>query len=279
MIRGVLHLIIKKIRYIYGVSWFKIRSYFRKHIVEHFDANLKKMNELKNVAERKRCFVVATGPSLRVEDLEKIENEVTFGVNSIFLMYNNTDWRPDYYVCTDAPYFSKILKEYRIKAEQLCRKDVFLNSKSRKVKKDLEETKNTHYISFSGWNRAYNFENYQFSDDIVKGLYAFGTVTNITIAIAMYMGYKEIYLLGADCSNLNRHFINDITDADKDVQLAEQIAQIQKKGYELMKVEAEKRNVEIFNSTRGGALEVFKRVSIEEVIGEDENSRYNSSKI
>ena len=47
-------------------------------------------------------------------------------------------------------------------------------------------------------------------------MYAFGTVTTVTMAIAMYMGYKEIYLIGADCTNLNKHFINDVTDKDKD---------------------------------------------------------------
>lgn len=269
MTRGKLHTMIKIIRYIYTVNWFKIRSCFRSHVLRYFCPNLIKMEALKNTAECKRCFIVATGPSLIPEDLKLIKNEVTFGVNSIFLMYDKTDWRPDYYVCTDAPYFTKIVNEYKIKAKELSKKDIFLNAKSKKINKLLEETPCTHYINFSGWNRAYDFDKYQYSDDIVAGLYAFGTVTNIAISIAMYLGFSEIFLIGADCSNLNKHFINDITDAGKDDRKAENIARAQKKGYELMKVEAEKKKVKIFNSTRGGALEIFERVALEEVLGEN----------
>jgi len=261
---------IKELRYLYNVRLYKLSSKIRSRVTIHFSKNLQKMNTLRNISEDTRCFIVATGPSLTPEDLQLIKNEVSFGVNSIFLMYDKTDWRPDYYVCTDATYFSKVLKEYKFKARQLAKKDIFLNAKNRKEKRTFEETADTHYIHFSGWNRAYDFERYQFSDDIVEGLYAFGTVTNITIAIAMYMGYKELYLLGADCSNLNKHFVNDITDAGKDDKLAELIARAQKKGYELMKVEAQKRGVKIFNATRGGALEVFERVNLENVIGEKE---------
>ena len=103
--------------------------------------------------------------------------------------------------------------------------------------------------------------------DVSRGMYAFGTVTNIVITIAMYMGYKEIYLIGADCSNLNKHFVNDVTDKDKDQKYVEDVIHAQLRGYEIMKNETEKRNVKVFNATRGGALEVFERVDLEKLLG------------
>lgn len=264
--KGIVHLLVKKIRYLYLVVFFKICSEIRNTVGKHCSNNLRKMVALKNIAERKRCFIVATGPSLSPEDLEKIKGEISFGVNSIFLMYEKTDWRPSYYVCTDAPYFKRIQQEYGIIAEKLSKYDIFLNSKSKKISKLFNETQNTHYIHFSSWNRAYDFENYQFSDNIVSGLYAFGTVTTVTMAIAMYMGYKEIYLIGADCSNLNKHFINDVTDVDKDDEYVKNVIHAQLRGYEIMKHEAEIRGVNVYNATRGGALEVFKRVNLDEVL-------------
>lgn len=254
------------LRYIKYVIFFKLGGIFRQKIAVHINSDLKSMKKLKNNAKKRRCFIAATGPSLTKEDLELLEGEVTFGVNSIFLMYDKTKWRPDYYVCTDAGYFKKIYEEYKFDIMNLARKDIFLNAASRDIGK---KNNKTHYISFSNWNRVYDFDAYQFQDDIVSGLYAFGTVTNIVIAIAMYMGYKDIYLIGADCSNLNRHFINDITDQEKTDSYVDQTIQIQLSGYKLMDSETKKKGVKVYNATRGGALEVFERVALEKVLKEE----------
>lgn len=269
MANKIIHILIKQMRYLYLVVFFKGCSQIRNTVGRYCSNNLKKMAVLKNIAQKRRCFIVATGPSLTPEDLERIKEEITFGVNSIFLMYGNTDWRPSYYVCTDAPYFKRIQQEYGIMAENLSYYGLFLNSKSKKISRLINETEDTHYIYFSGWNRAYDFEKYQFSDNIVSGLYAFGTVTTVTMAIAMYMGYKEIYLIGTDCNNLNKHFINDVTDADKDDEYVKKVIHAQLRGYELMKHEAEIRGVKIYNATRGGSLEVYERVKLEDIIGEE----------
>jgi hypothetical protein len=98
-------------------------------------------------------------------------------------------------------------------------------------------------------------------------MYAFGTVTNIAMGIAIYMGYKEIYLIGTDCTNLNQHIVNDVTDSDKSDDKAEAIARIQLKGYKAMKKVADKYGIKIFNATRGGVLEVFERVDLDSVLG------------
>ena len=181
-------------------------------------------------------------------------------------MYDKTKWRPKYYVCTDAPYFKKLTDSYDINPDMLCKEDLFLNKDSKKLNPSFCNIR-THFIKFSPWNRSYDFYKYQLMTDVSRGMYAFGTVTNIVITIAMYMGYKEIYLIGADCSNLNKHFVNDVTDKDKDQKYVEDVIHAQLRGYEIMKNETEKRNVKVFNATRGGALEVFERVDLEKLLG------------
>lgn len=106
-------------------------------------------------------------------------------------------------------------------------------------------------IDVSLW-RPVHFRWTKFNSDIDKGMYAFGTVTNIAIAIAMYMGYKEVYLIGCDCSNLNKHVVNDVSDAEKSDEKAAEIAAIQIKGYRNMRRIAEDNCIKIYNSTRGG---------------------------
>lgn len=230
------------------------------------DDNLKSIKTLKNSALSKRCFIVATGPSLTIEDVEKLENEVTIGVNSVFLIYDKTSWRPTEYVCTDDGYFKKMLDEYKFNPKELGKNNIFLNKKNIGL---IEKNTKIKYIRFSLWNRSTDFKWPAFHKDIEKGMYAFGTVTNIAIAIAMYMGYKEIYLIGTDCSNLNQHMINDVSDKDKTDDKAVEIARTQLKGYNAMRKIADKYGVKIFNATRGGALEVFDRVNLDSVLKDD----------
>lgn len=253
-------MLIRELKYIKNVVLFRLFGLFRS-----ISPNAKKIKNLKDTKIEKRCFITATGPSLTSKDLEMLKDEDTFGVNSIFLMYDKTDWRPTYYVCTDAPYFKKLVDSYGITPDMLCKQDIFLNSQTRKLNPSFKEDK-IHWISFSGWNRAYDFYKPQIMDDISHGMFAFGTVTNIVIAIAMYMGYKEIYLIGADCSNLNQHFVNDVTDKDKDDAYVKKVIHAQLAGYEIMKKETEKRGVGVYNVTRGGALEVFPRKDLDVVL-------------
>ena len=255
-----MHSIILLLRYIKHVFLFNLLGYFMA-----LTPNGRVIQRLCNSKLGKRCFITATGPSLTPEDLELLKNEDTFGVNSIFLMYEKTSWRPKYYVCTDAPYFSKLIESYNIDPSILCQEDIFLNDDTRKLNPDFKDG-SIHWIRFSPWNRIYDFKNYRLNTEIHRGMYAFGTVTNIVITIAMYMGYREIYLIGADCSNLNKHFINDVTDKDKDQQYVDNVVRIQLAGYEIMKKETEKRSVKVYNATRGGALEVFERVKLEDVL-------------
>ena len=48
-----------------------------------------------------RCFVLGNGPSLALDNLDLLQNEVTFGVNQCELIYSKTTWRPTYWVCAD----------------------------------------------------------------------------------------------------------------------------------------------------------------------------------
>lgn len=61
----------------------------------------KRVLELKDAHKGKRCFIIGNGPSLRADDLDKLENEYTFGANRIFNIYEQTNWRPSYYIAVD----------------------------------------------------------------------------------------------------------------------------------------------------------------------------------
>lgn len=74
------------------------------------------LRELKNIHQGERCFIVGTGPSLSISDLEMLKGEVTFGTNRIYELYNQTNWRPTYYINQDYD----LIRSYSDKIKVLC---------------------------------------------------------------------------------------------------------------------------------------------------------------
>ena len=111
--------------FVNGYILFPIRRQLKKMGLG--DRDLEKIKSLKDIHKGKRCFVIATGPSLRIEDIKKIENEYTIGINSIFKLYGETSWRPTYYAMTDYNLTNAILKEHTIPIDDYARSKCFVN--------------------------------------------------------------------------------------------------------------------------------------------------------
>ena len=56
---------------------------------------------LKNKFKNKRCFIVGNGPSLTVQDLDRLVGEDCFAANLIFKIFDKTKWRPKFYCIQD----------------------------------------------------------------------------------------------------------------------------------------------------------------------------------
>src|SRR5699024_2729264 len=63
----------------------------------------KKLKKLRGKYLNKRCFLIGNGPSLRVDDLNILEKEqeITFGFNRIYNIFDQTKWRPTFYISQD----------------------------------------------------------------------------------------------------------------------------------------------------------------------------------
>src|SRR3990170_3289750 len=49
--------------------------------------SIKRLAALKDIHKGKRAFVIGNGPSLKQTDLSKLKNEITFGMNRIYLAF------------------------------------------------------------------------------------------------------------------------------------------------------------------------------------------------
>lgn len=202
------------------------------------------------------CFIIATGPSLRLSDLEILRKNhcKCIAVNKIYLLFDKIKWRPDIYVAVDDKIIQSSMEE--IKKMNIGLKIV---AGQNGVYGNGIESIHCHKLFCKGYPK--------FSEDITKGVYNGLSVLYDSIQIAVYMGFKTLYILGADHnytsnqSDSSNHFHKDyykgIQNPNKyikeDVECAFQAA----------RQYAESHGIKIYNATRGGKLEVFERVDFD----------------
>lgn len=260
-------LLFTKYGYIYNYMILPIVGYLKEHHIKPFyDDNSKILEKLKGKHEGKRCFVIATGPSLRLADIEKLKDEITIGVNSFYKMFDKTDFRPTYYMVLD-PDVQKIVEAHLNDYSSFCTEEMFFNPITKSSNKNIRYISVCYLDHWYNWgNPNYNYSKpLKFSTNIVKFLYDKYTITNAAIDLAIFMGCNEIYLIGVDCNYTGARLHFDPAEGDSD-EIRERGYYIQKammSGYKFMESETKKRGVHVFNATRGGRLEEFDRVDFD----------------
>lgn len=248
---------------------FHVKTMLKTIAVIKPDPVLKKLENLYR-NKGKKAFVIATGPSLRIADLEKIsKDDITISVNGIWKLFDKTNWRPNYYVMDDKWVYLNYIKNGQfIKLEELPQKETIVSNQvisSLRYKPDRNRMGKVDVYYADHWLTHYS-KYYGYISDLNKGYYDLYTVTSLAIELAIYMGFKKIYLLGVDCSytGAKLHAGEDkrkTSDIDFDDAIGIQRAMI--KGYDVIKEYADANNVIIKNATRGGQLEVFERVDFD----------------
>lgn len=222
--------------------------------------------DFKGIHSGKRCFIVGNGPSLTMEDLNKIKNEYSFGVNRIYLSFEDTEWRPSYYVIQDR----NMLLKY---AEEIENLDLPIKFVPGYMKENFNNKKGLAFF-YNYVRRLFDGTEAEFSYDVAEQTYEGGTVTYLCMQLAVYMGFKEIYLLGNDFTysvektddgihmNPVQDYFSDkyITSGEKRFFPRIDLCQ---KGFEKALEESKTHNFKIFNATRGGKLEIFERVDFD----------------
>lgn len=250
------------------------RGLLRKHGFIK-DENTKKILELENKYPGQRCFLVGNGPSLKAEDLDLISDEVSFGCNMVYKMFEKTKWRPTYHFIVDIIYTKNLYRE---------------------IKNNIKSPMITHNIAYNSMKQkpgnityvdTFSQEDYQIRGNMLAYyIPARATVMSFMIEMAIFMGFKEIYLLGTDCTNsfTSGHFGEEYVASDLDkvnlararrtignpnltlAELGEYRRERSIMAYEKIALYADKKGIKIYNATRGGALEVFPRKKLEDVL-------------
>src|SRR5574338_723622 len=63
--------------------------------------SLRRLAALKDIHRGKRAFIIGNGPSLKQTDLSKLKNEITFGMNRIYLAFPELGFTTSYVCVTN----------------------------------------------------------------------------------------------------------------------------------------------------------------------------------
>ena len=229
----------------------------------------------KNIYKGKRVFVIGNGPSLTSDDLDILSKnkEICFGANSIYKIFNRTDWKPDYLCYIDPVMINSSAEEITKFRGEVFVADIY----HRYGGVCIPDSSNVHTIhQVADITDLYYPNKPSFSSDITKSVYTSFSVTYFSIQIAAYMVAKEIYLLGVDNTIgknylSTKHFSNDylneakndsMIERLKDIDMSKNVAMINN-GYLKAEEYSRAHGFRVFNATRGGMLEVFERVNFD----------------
>lgn len=225
------------------------------------------IKRLKNTHQGERCFLVATGPSLTYEDLDKLKGEFVMGVNSIVKILDQMNFLPDFIGIQDAGVYQKIghlIEDCNV--PYVFTTDVL-------YKKHCKKKDKNRYILYPKYNCRHSSHGDRrplssgFSEDPSIVIYDGYSITYSMLQIAVYMGFSEIYLLGCDCSydvkGGKHHFVESGFYDKTAVSVGERMIF----AYSVAKkwLDKNRPNVKVYNATRGGMLNVFPRKTLDEV--------------
>ncbi len=269
---GSLNLIIRLFRYlVYRIKRYIINS----------DNEKNNWQILKREMNIKRVFLIGNGPSLNKTPLHLLNDETTFCLNRFNLFFERISWRPDMYGISDDVVILDMLNEISNIKEEISylflpdihpSSPIFVNYK--KIINDHEKIYWFHPDKIG------------FSNNL-PSLGLNKTITNVAIQILVFLGFKEIYLVGVDVdyithdsainldqrhlkSNYNddpNHFDSRYFGSGRKYHIPRMDETMQK--YKEAKFFCDSYGVKVYNATIGGKLEIFPRVDFRSIFNID----------
>jgi hypothetical protein len=249
--------------------------------VENWARPLLKANSAThNVHQHQRCFILATGPSIKAQNLAALKDETCIAVSNFYLHPDFQTIQPAYYCL--APWHPPHDPQAYVQL----------------VNQVLDRSDPPHlYLGLSDFDKTQNLvERYasrlcyinlcESADtmadgaiDLTANLMAPQSVTIMALQVALYMGVKEIYLLGVDHNAIlntagqyaNTHFYAEsqaLLQTDVGYFKDELASYLRLWGqYECLNAMAQAQGTQIFNATPGSLLDVFERKSLAAALG------------
>lgn len=209
--------------------------------------------------------LVANGPSLNLMALDFLKDEVVIGMNKIFLGFRKFKFYPRYYVAVNKIVLAQSAEKIK---SMNCVK--FVPTHSKQI---ISEDALTYHIETRNPQK-------RFSDDISVGVHEGWTVTYVALQIALFLGFKEVVIIGMDHHYAfsgqpnercilegpdTNHFTPDYFGGGQlwdnpDLNRSEE-------SYIIARSEFEKKEARIIDATLGGSCNIFQKADYRSIFG------------
>ncbi|MCP5052368.1 MAG: hypothetical protein GY940_34695 [bacterium] len=231
------------------------------------------------IHKNRRCFIAGNGPSLKQLDISKLENEITFGSNRIYLGFNDWGFNFNYWCIVDSLQIEKYSREWENNIPDDTVKFYpfeYLN---------IFNMKNTCPVNFyppGHPESPTNFNDPELKKELLRCpaiskdpdvVFLGHNTVYPMIQLAMMMGCNPICLVGVDHrfslpevdkkkgiwrdSRSSNHFHKDYT-VNKEFHLPDMKQMT--RFFDYAQQWAKQNGIEIYNATPDSALESFKKI-------------------
>jgi hypothetical protein len=240
--------------------------------------------KFRDIHQGRRCFILCNGPSINQQNLLPLKNEIVFSVSNGYYYKDYNAIRPRYHCvprlsCNKRFTADVAIAWFKEMDKGIGDAELFLDAADEPLVRGnrLFPGRKINYlymgISFSGKFRE--------TIDISKLVPAPQSVPVMCLMIAMYMGFKKIYLIGTEhdsaATGEYRYFYTPrllrgrdpfigVDDKVKNLRLERQAIQDLMAQYAILKRIAENKGICIYNATLGGILEVYPRAELSEAL-------------
>lgn len=161
------------------------------------------LERLMNKYQGKRCFIVATGPSLAYKNMSFLEDEFTIGVNFSPIMFDLWGFQPDFNIVADKYVFPHYKKELLKLIKDTNTIKIAVASACDTYPEELKD-KNTFFVPKKLPQDIVSFS----TNPVQQGFSRGKTVTYDAVQLANFLGFNEVYILGMDMSTNHEWGVN-----------------------------------------------------------------------
>lgn len=222
-----------------------------------------KMKAFHNIHRGEKAVILCNGPSLLKSDLTLLKGIKTFGLNKINMLFDKTDYRPDY-IASVNPFVNEQNAEFFNKTDipLFLRNDAIQHVKPRS---------NVTYL--------YPAAQQKFARDCSMSIYEGYTVTFVALQLAYHMGFEQVALIGCDHNFAQKGPANKtVVSGEKDASHFDpnyfaggvkwQLPDLMQSevSYSMARDVYEGSGRRVVNCTEGGLLEIYPRQTLQDFV-------------
>lgn len=238
------------------------------------------VTETKNSLQGESVICVGNGPSLKKVNFELVKKYKSIGLNRICQIYEDVNWKPDYFVCStinvqQADWQSDIQRSIDMGIPSLVGDDLI------DFVQDSQQASIYPVTTYAGESIGKETSSYLWSDDLSKEVCKMGSSIIVSAQWASYMGATEIIFIGCDLG-FHRSFVQRLAYKMGFKRLGNLLDQSHfsknygtpggsgaffnenmTRAHQVIRENTSSRGIKCWNSTVGGNLDVYPRKSLE----------------